>query len=60
LTYSPEAVIHSPAENDRSMTDDGDEVTVAACLDPDDIEAILGALVGDALNQTGEHMSVWG
>jgi hypothetical protein len=37
--------------NDRGMPDDGDQLAVASRLDPDDAEAVLGVLVGDAFDQ---------
>jgi hypothetical protein len=42
------------------MADDGDKVAVTACLDADDTEAVLGILVSDPLDETGEHLSVCG
>src|ERR1700691_250872 len=35
-----------------------DEVAVAPRLNPDDTKAVLGVLVGDALHQTGQHLSI--
>ena len=40
------------------MPDHGDKVTVAARLDPDDAKSVLGILVGDALDETREHLSI--
>jgi hypothetical protein len=42
------------------MTDDGDEIAMAPCLDADDAEAVVAVLVGHALDKTGEHLSVCG
>ena len=36
----------------------GDEVAVAPRLDPDDTKAVLGVLVGDALDQSRQHLSI--
>jgi hypothetical protein len=46
------------SRNDRGMADDGDQLAVASRLDPDDAKAILGILVGDALDQPGKHLPV--
>ena len=40
------------------MANDGDEVAVAPRLDPDDAEAVLGVLVGDALDQPRQHLPI--
>ncbi len=42
----------------RSMADQGDQLAVATGLDPDDAKAILGVLVGDALDQSGERLVI--
>src|SRR6266571_8998031 len=54
LTQLPDAVTHSPA----GMADQGDQLAVATGLDPDDAKAILGVLVGDALDQSGERLVI--
>jgi hypothetical protein len=58
LVQSPEAAIHFTGGNHRGMANDRDEIAVASCLHPDYAEAVLGVLVGDALNQPGKHLSV--
>jgi hypothetical protein len=40
------------------MADHGDQITVAASLDPDNAKAVLGVLVGDTLDQSRQHFSV--
>ena len=55
LTHSPDAVIHSPAEIDRGMPDDRDQFAVAARLDPQNAEAVLGVVEGDALDKAREN-----
>ena len=40
------------------MSHDGDEVAVAPCLDPNDTKAVLGVLIGDALDQSRQHLSI--
>jgi hypothetical protein len=60
------AVVHPVAggrnplasRNRGGMANDGHQVPMAARLDPDDAEAVLGILVGDALNQTGQHLPI--
>jgi hypothetical protein len=44
--------------NHRGMANDRDEIAVASRLHPDDAEAVFGVLVGDALNQSCQHLSV--
>jgi hypothetical protein len=36
----------------------GDELAVAPRLDPNDAKAVLGVLVGDALDQPRQHLSI--
>ena len=38
------------------MADHGDEITVAADLDAQDAEAVLGIVEGDALDETGQRL----
>jgi hypothetical protein len=40
------------------MTDQGDEMAVAACLDPNDAKPVAGVLVSDALDQPGEYFPI--
>jgi len=40
------------------MADQGDQLAVATGLDPQDTKAILGILVSDALDQSGEHLAI--
>ena len=44
--------------NHGGVANDRDEIAVAARLHPDDAEAVLGVLVGDALDQPGQHLPV--
>src|SRR6266511_5497501 len=47
------------AGRDRGgMADQGDQRELVTGLDPQDAKAILGVLVGDALDQSGEHFVV--
>ncbi len=47
------------AGRDRGgMADQGDQLAAAAGLNADDAKAILGVLVGDALDQSGEHLTI--
>ena len=39
----------------RGMADDGHQIAVAARLDPQNAEAVLGVVEGDAFDQAGEH-----
>jgi hypothetical protein len=60
------AVIHPIAggrdplasRNSGGMANDSHQVPMTASLDPDDTEAVLGILVSDALNQTGQHLPI--
>ena len=40
------------------MADHSDEVAVAPRVDPDDTESVIGVLVGDALDQPCQHLSI--
>jgi hypothetical protein len=40
------------------MTDQRNQIAVAARLDPNDTKAVLDVLVGDTLDQSGEHLPV--
>ncbi len=40
------------------MADQGDQLALATGLDPQDAKAILGVLVSDALDQSGEHLAI--
>ena len=42
------------------MANDGDEISLPACLCPQNTEAVLGIMKGDALDQSGEHLNVCG
>ena len=42
------------------MADDRDQIAVAACLDPQNAEATVGIVEGDALDKAGEHFMVSG
>jgi hypothetical protein len=44
--------------NRGGIADDRDEVAVASRLHPDDAKAVLGVLVGNALNQPSKHLPV--
>ncbi len=57
FTQSPAAVIHSPAEI-AAASNNGDQLTVATRLDPDDTIAVLRILVRDALNQPGKDLPI--
>ncbi len=39
------------------MADNGDEIAVAAWLDADGAEAVVGVRAGDVLDQTSEHLA---
>jgi hypothetical protein len=40
------------------MADQGDQLALATGLDAQDAKAILGVLVRDALDQSGEHLVI--
>jgi hypothetical protein len=40
------------------MADQGDQLALATGLNPQDAKAILGVLVSDALDQSGEHLAI--
>jgi hypothetical protein len=40
------------------VANDGDEIAVTTCLDPNDAKAVVGILIGDALNQSGQHFPI--
>jgi hypothetical protein len=44
--------------NYGGMANDGDQLAVTTRLDPDYAKAVLGILVGDALNQPGKDLSI--
>src|SRR5262249_19833700 len=44
--------------NYRRMSNDRDEIAVASGLHPDDAEAVLGVLIGDAFNQSSKDLPV--
>ncbi len=44
--------------NHGGVADHGDQITVASRLDSDYAEAVVGVLVGDALDQPGEHLPI--
>jgi hypothetical protein len=44
--------------NHGGVANDGDEIAVTSRLHPDDAKTVLGVLVGDALNQPGQHLPV--
>jgi hypothetical protein len=44
--------------NHGGVANDRDEIAVTARLDPNDAKAIVGILVGDALNQPGQHFPI--
>ena len=41
--------------NGRGMADDGHDITMPARLGAQNAEAILGVVIGDALDQAGQH-----
>jgi hypothetical protein len=46
------------ADGDRGgMTDQGDQLAAASYPNPNDTKAALGVLVGDALDQSREHLA---
>ena len=55
LTHSPDAVIHSPAEITAAWPTDSDQFAMAARLDPQNAEAVLVVVEGDALNKAREN-----
>ena len=44
--------------NHGGMANDRDEIAVTTRLHPDDAKAVLGVLVGDALDQPGQHLPI--
>jgi hypothetical protein len=56
----PVAARRNPlARRDRgSMANQGDQLAVASDLNPNDAKSILSVLVGDALDQSREHLAV--
>ena len=40
------------------VANNGDEIAVPPRLDPNDAKTVVGILVGDALNQPGQHLSL--
>ena len=54
LTHSPDRGDPFAGGDRRRVADDGDQVAVSARLDPENAEAVLGVVEGDALDQTGE------
>jgi hypothetical protein len=40
------------------MTNDGDEIAVTSRLDANDAKAVVGILVGDALNQPSQYLPI--
>jgi hypothetical protein len=42
------------------MTDQGDQLAAASYPNPNDTKATFGVLVGDALDQSREHLAVRG
>src|SRR6266567_2296370 len=47
------------AGRDRGgVADQGDQLALAPGLDPQDAKAVLGVLVSDALDQSGEHLTI--
>ena len=57
LVHSPAAVIHSPGDH-GGVANDGNEIAVTSCLDPNDAKTVVGILVSDALNQPGQHLPI--
>ncbi len=55
LIHSPEAVIHSPAAIVAEWPDHGHHIAVPTRLGAQNAEAILGIVVGDALDEAGQH-----
>ena len=56
LTHSPDAVTHSPRGDHRGVTDNGDQVEVAARLDAENAEAVLGVVERDTLHDAGQNL----
>ena len=44
--------------DDRGVTDNGNQFTVAARLDAKDAKAVFGVVVGDALDEAGQYFLV--
>jgi hypothetical protein len=40
------------------MTNQGDQITVPAGLNPDDTKAVVGVLISDALNQSSQYLAI--
>jgi hypothetical protein len=55
LTHSPEAVIHSPAATARSVADHRQDIPMPAHLGAENAEAVLGIVVGDALDKARQN-----
>jgi hypothetical protein len=55
LNHSPVAVIHSPAAIVAAWADHGYKITMSACFGAQNAEAVLDIVVGDALDETGQH-----
>jgi hypothetical protein len=58
VTQEPVAWTNSPARS--GSTDDGDQLALAAHLDPEHAEAVLGVVVGDPLDQAGQGLALEG
>jgi hypothetical protein len=44
--------------NHGGVANDGNEIAVTSCLDPNDAKSVVGILVRDALNQPGQHLPI--
>ena len=55
LIHSPEAVIHSPAAMVAAWPTTVTNVTMPARFGAQNAEAVLGIVVGDALDEAGQH-----
>jgi hypothetical protein len=55
FTQSPAAVIHSTSRNDCGMSDHGHDIPMPAHLRAQNAEAVLGIVVGDALDEARQN-----
>jgi hypothetical protein len=55
FTHSPEAVIRLSSRDGCRMADDRDQITVPACLCPENAESVLLIMEGDPLYNARQH-----
>ena len=59
LTQTPAPLDELAGRDHRGVADDGDQVALAARLDPQHAEAVLGVVEGDPLDQPGQGLGRW-